>query len=135
MRGKVTKVDRGVHHSILRTLFKYNISKGKIDGQPGKILLSPQSQKKSKMDDQGVFSVAQWKQIRLVSVRMGIRSLALLSGLRIRHCRELWCRVQTGLRSAVAVAVAQASSYCPDLTPSLGTSICHRGRGKKEKDG
>ena len=30
----------------------------------------------------------------------------LLSGLRIRHCRELRCRLQTWLRSHVAVAVA-----------------------------
>ena len=27
------------------------------------------------------------------------------SWLRIQHCRELWCRSQTGLRSRVAVAV------------------------------
>ena len=32
-------------------------------------------------------------------------SLALLSGLRIWHCRELWCRSQTQLRSHVVVAV------------------------------
>ena len=28
-----------------------------------------------------------------------------LRGLRIRHCRELWCRLQMRLRSGVAVAV------------------------------
>ena len=28
---------------------------------------------------------------------------SLLSGSRIRHCRELWCRLQTRLRSHVAV--------------------------------
>ena len=33
-------------------------------------------------------------------------TLALLSGLRIRHCPELWCRSQTWLRSGVAMAVA-----------------------------
>ena len=31
--------------------------------------------------------------------------LALLSRLRIHHCRELWCRSQRWLRSHVAVAV------------------------------
>ena len=31
--------------------------------------------------------------------------LASLSGLRIRHCRELWCRSQTWLGSPVAVAL------------------------------
>ena len=38
--------------------------------------------------------------------RLPVRSLASLSGLRIRHCRELWCRSQTHLGSDVAVAVA-----------------------------
>ena len=33
-------------------------------------------------------------------------SLALLSGLRIWRCRELWCRSQMWLGSGVAVAVA-----------------------------
>ena len=31
--------------------------------------------------------------------------LALLSGLGIRHCRELWCRSQTRLGSHGAVAL------------------------------
>ena len=33
----------------------------------------------------------------VVSMRMWVRSLALLSGLRLRRCRELWCRLQTRL--------------------------------------
>ena len=33
-------------------------------------------------------------------------SLASLSGLRIQHCHKLWCRLQTQLRSGVAVAVS-----------------------------
>ena len=37
--------------------------------------------------------------------KIAVRSLALLSGLRIRHCCELWCRSQTRLRSGIAVAV------------------------------
>ena len=36
-------------------------------------------------------------------MRMWIQSLALLSGLRIQHCRELWCRLQTEIGSQVAV--------------------------------
>ena len=32
---------------------------------------------------------------QLVSVRTLVRSLASLSGLRICHCYELWCRSQT----------------------------------------
>ena len=36
-------------------------------------------------------------------MRMGVQSLALLSGLRSLRCHELWCRLQTRLRSHVAV--------------------------------
>ena len=42
----------------------------------------------------------------LVSVRMQVWSLDLLSRLRIQHCCELWCRSQTWLGSGIAVAVA-----------------------------
>ena len=34
-----------------------------------------------------------------------VQSLALPSGLRIPHCRELWCRSQMRLKSRVAVTV------------------------------
>ena len=34
-----------------------------------------------------------------------VPSLAMLSGLRIRHCRELWCRPQRWLGSHVVVTV------------------------------
>ena len=37
-------------------------------------------------------------QIRLVSMRMQVRSLALLSGLRIWHFCGMWCRSQVQLR-------------------------------------
>ena len=42
----------------------------------------------------------------LTSILTQVWSLALLSGLRIWHCRELWCRSQTQLGACVAVAVA-----------------------------
>uniref|UniRef100_A0A8D0PFN0 Leucine rich repeats and calponin homology domain containing 1 n=1 Tax=Sus scrofa TaxID=9823 RepID=A0A8D0PFN0_PIG len=38
-------------------------------------------------------------------MRIRVRSLASLSGLRIPHCLELWCRLQTQLGSCVAMAV------------------------------
>ena len=60
------------------------------------------------------------------------QSLALLSGLRIPSCCELWCGSQMRLASRVAVAVAYASNYSSDSTPGLGTSICH-GRGPKKQ--
>ena len=37
---------------------------------------------------------------------VAIQSLAFLSGLRIWHSSELWCRSKKWLRSGVAVAVA-----------------------------
>ena len=39
-------------------------------------------------------------------MRMLVQSLALLSGLSIQHCSELWSRLQMQLGSGVAVAVA-----------------------------
>ena len=57
------------------------------------------------------------------------------SGLRIQHCCELWCRLQTWLGSRVAVALVKAGCYSSNSTPSLGTSMC---RGccprKRQKD-
>jgi len=54
----------------------------------------------------GVPVMAQWKWIWLGTMRLQVWSLALLSGLRIWHCRELWCRSQKRLRSRVAVALS-----------------------------
>ena len=45
-------------------------------------------------------------ELRLGTMRLWVRSLPLLSGLTIRHCCELWCRLQTWLGSCVAVALA-----------------------------
>ena len=50
--------------------------------------------------------MAQWKQIRLGTMRLQVQSLASLSGLRIWRCHELWYGLQTWLASGVAVAVA-----------------------------
>ena len=68
-------------------------------------------------------------QTQLLSMRMQIRFLALLSGLRIRNCRELWCRSQPRLRSWVAMTVASSSN----LTPSLGNSLWHSCGPKKKR--
>ena len=46
--------------------------------------------------------VAQQKRICLESMRTKFRSLASLTGLKIWHCRELWCRSQTQFGSCVA---------------------------------
>ena len=66
-------------------------------------------------------------------MRMQVRSLASLSGLRIWHCLELWCRSKMQFGSHVAVVVVQAGSYSSDSTPGLGTSICHGCGPKKTK--
>ena len=42
---------------------------------------------------------------RIVSVKTQVRSLALLSGLRIQLCCELWCRSQMQLGPGVAMAL------------------------------
>ena len=62
-----------------------------------------------------------------------VRSLDSLSGLRIRCCLELWCRLQTWLGSRVAMALAQAGNYSSDQTPSLGISICWESSPRKDK--
>ena len=58
----------------------------------------------------GVPITAQWKRIQLGTMRLQVRSLASLRGLRIQRCRELGCRLQMWLGSGVAVAVASACS-------------------------
>ena len=50
-----------------------------------------------------------------------------------QRCCELWSRLQMRLGSKIAVAVVQASICSSNLTPSLGTSICHRRGPKKQK--
>ena len=77
--------------------------------------------------------MAQRKGIQLGTMRLWVRSLVSLSGLKIRRCRGLWCRSQTWLGSGVAVAVMQAGSCSSHSTPSLGTSVCHGCGPKKQR--
>ena len=55
--------------------------------------------------------MAQWLTYLTSFHETQVQSLALLSGLRIRYCHELWCRLQTWLGSGIAVAVVEAGSY------------------------
>ena len=64
---------------------------------------------------------------------MQVQSLALITGVRNRHCHKLWGRLQTRLGSGVAVAVVSAGSCSSNSAPRLGTSICHRCGPKKTK--
>ena len=70
--------------------------------------------------------------MNLTSIREDMGSIPDLSGSGNWRCCELWRRSQTQLRSDIAVAEAQASSYSSDSTPSLGTSIC-RGCGPRKR--
>ena len=79
----------------------------------------------------GVPIVAQWVKDLTLSLRIQIQSLASPSGIRIGLCHKLQHRSQMQLRSSAAVVVAQVCSCSTDLTPSLGTSICHRYGHKK----
>ena len=54
----------------------------------------------------GVPAVAQWLMNPTRNHEVAGSVPALVSGLRIRRCRELWCRLQTRLGSCVAVALA-----------------------------
>ena len=46
-------------------------------------------------------------------MRLRVRSLASISGLRIQRCRELWCRLQMQLESRVAVALVRPLAWEP----------------------
>ena len=87
-------------------------------------------------ESEGVPVMAQWLTNPTRDHEVQVWSLASLSGLRIWHCHELWCRSKTQLGSQVAVAVVQASGHSSDSTPSLGTSIycgCGPRKDKKKK--
>ena len=74
--------------------------------------------KKQKKQDPGTPAVARSGVRNRTSVQEGVGlSLALLSGLRIQRCPELWCRWQMRLGSGVAVAVVQAGSCSSHGTP------------------
>ena len=53
----------------------------------------------------GVPVMTQWLTNLTRNHEVAVRSLALLSGLMIQRCRELWCSLQTRLGSCVAVAL------------------------------
>ena len=84
----------------------------------------------------GVPVVVQQIQIQLVSMRTQVPSLASLSGLRIWHWRELWCRFQTWLDSALLwllcrpAATALISPLAWELIYTTGVALK---RPKKQK--
>lgn len=83
--------------------------------------------------------MVQLKQMWLASMRTQVQSLASLSGLEIWHCCELWCRLQTWLKSRVTVAAPLAGSYSSDSTfaweppNALGAALKRPQKKKKKK--
>ena len=61
----------------------------------------------------GIPFMVQWKKIRLVSMRIRVRSLALLSGSGIGHCPELWCRSQMLLDPALQWLWCRQAAVAP----------------------
>ena len=70
-----------------------------------------------------------------VSVRMQVRSLALLSRLRIQHCLKLWCRLQMWQRSQVLRLWRRpgATAPIPPLAGELPYGTGATVKRKKEK--
>ena len=72
-------------------------------------------------------------------MRLWVRSLALLSGLRIRHCHELWCRLQMCLgpmllwiwRRLVATAPIRPLAWEP---PYATGAALEKAKRQKEKN-
>ena len=121
-----------VFHLILPTeVQKHNITSPKLHSCILKVHRSANKYKAELIG--GVPIMAQWKRIWLGFMRMQVQSLASLSGSRIQHCWELWCRSKMRLGSSVAVAVVSAGSYSFDSNPSLRTSIWHGCGPKKTK--
>ena len=81
--------------------------------------------------------VAQWKWIRLVSMRIWVWSLALLSGSGIRCCHKLWCRLQTSSdpvwlwHSPAAVALIQPLAW--ELPYAIYRGCGHKKQKKQKK--
>ena len=64
---------------------------------------------------------------------MQVRSLALLSGLRIWHCRELWCGSQTRLRSPLLWLWRRPAATAP-IRPLAWELPCVVGLAVKRKN-
>ena len=88
-----------------------------------------------KLWEVGVPVMARRKRIRRGTMRVRVWSLASLSGLRIRYCRELWCRSQMWLGSGIGVAALQAGSCSSNSTPGwespYASSVALKSKNKK----
>ena len=78
-------------------------------------------------------------QTPLGSTRMQVRFLALLSGLRIWRCCELWCRFQTQLGSCIAWLWSRLAAVAPiwplawELPDAVGAAPKSQKREKQQQ--
>ena len=80
----------------------------------------------------GVPIVAQTLQTLLVPVRIWVQSLVSFGRLRIWRCHESWYITDVAqILHGCGCGLGQQLSS--DLTPILGTSICHGKKKKKKK--
>ena len=66
-------------------------------------------------------------------MRMQVQSVASLSGLRIQHYYDLWCRWQIRLGSAVAVAVVCRPAAAASIQPLVWEPPYATGMAEKEE--
>ena len=98
-----------------------------------------QTNKQTKKNPTKVLIMAQQKWIWLVSMSMLVRSLGLLSGLRIWCCRELWCRSQTWLRSCMLWLWRRSAAAAPirplawEFPYAAGVALKKNSNSKKKK--
>ena len=78
--------------------------------------------------------MVQWKQILLGTMRLWVPSLALLNGLRIRRCCELWYRLQTRLGCRLAAtALIPPLAWEPTYAASAALEKTKKKKEKKKK--
>ena len=67
-------------------------------------------------------------------MRMQVQSVASLSGLRIQHYYDLWCRWQMRLGSGVAVAVVCRLAAAAPIQPLVWEPPYATGMAEKEEN-
>ena len=79
----------------------------KVDNTPGQMVSVKKSDERFKKESRGSsHSGSSGYEPNLYPLGMQVWSLASLSGLRIWHCPELWCRSHSLTESGIPVSVA-----------------------------
>ena len=77
--------------------------------------------------------MVQRERIRLGTMRLWVPSLVQLSGLRIQHCGELWCRCRCSSDPVLLWLWHRPAAIAPIRPRAWGSSICHRCGPEKTK--